>query len=270
MKAVKAEFPSRLKDVDAPDIQLFQSAESVDRAIELDALVTELAPTSFRNPMIVIVPTPGNSIDIVRSHSPTLVVPGKLYDWNIVCGIFSKLSPVTVEKVSFTSQTRSNLSTKQLDLFHVDKVPLIFKRIADLQYQDINIDSPIEKEIARFMDSGSFLGLLIGPTGCGKTHQLLQMAKKQFTIYMDAGDLSDAKFGDDSTKALSTDVASVCKSWSKANHNLDELRRLARAFVLSRLFLLKYLKEIPSELSPKDFLLHQILNAAVVDFSTTT
>jgi hypothetical protein len=81
-----------------------------------------------------------------------------------------------------------------LDRYQSSGIMHLTKSIPDLPLQDFHIDSPIEEEVGIFLRSGSLIGLLIGPTGCGKTHQLLQMAKKQFTIYMDAGDLSDAKF----------------------------------------------------------------------------
>jgi ABC-type cobalamin transport system ATPase subunit len=59
-------------------------------------------------------------------------------------------------------------------------------RLPDLRFQNVNIETKIQKSFTDFMDSNEFLGLLIGPTGCGKSHEMIRRAKMEFTIFIDA------------------------------------------------------------------------------------
>jgi hypothetical protein len=96
-------------------------------------------------------------------------------------------------------------------------------------------------------------------------NELIQVAKKEFTIYIDAKEYpATNEPRDHSLEAFNNQCAEITSGWSKRNENPLELKRIAYAFVLSRMIFLRYLKEKCLTITPKEFLLHQLFNSDAI------
>ncbi|EGF80071.1 hypothetical protein BATDEDRAFT_24804 [Batrachochytrium dendrobatidis JAM81] len=114
-----------------------------------------------------------------------------------------------------------------------------------MRFQDINFETDIQKRVDSFMDGNELVGLLIGPTGCGKTHEIINRAKKQFTIFIDARSYPALDDSDDASLfSLKESFESITSKWKKPNQDLPQLYDITYAFLLSRVLFLKYLKDI--------------------------
>ncbi|KAJ3129948.1 hypothetical protein HK098_007214 [Nowakowskiella sp. JEL0407] len=173
----------------------------------------------------------------------------------------------TFEEITqvFESDRLEKFTSKPLSLFQSEGDELKKGALPDLKYQSRNLQTDIQMEIERFIESNEFVGLLIGPTGCGKTHQLLHIGKTNFTIFIDAQAYPAAnETYDHSLNQLKSMCENVTKKWQSRNADLNAIRALAYAFILTRTLYLKYLREKYPSLTPMQFLLYQIFNGKML------
>jgi hypothetical protein len=150
-------------------------------------------------------------------------------------------------------------------LFQNNQWSLEMGRLPDLRFQNVNIDTKIHKSVTDFMNSTGFLGLLIGPTGCGKSHEMIRRAKMEFTIFIDAKWHKSSEPNDLSLAFLKQSFESITKTWGQKNQDLPQLQNIAYAFLLSRMLFLKYLKEKYPNITPTQFLIHQMFNSSAIN-----
>jgi hypothetical protein len=187
-------------------------------------------------------------------------------NWNDIANLFQSLEPIKQECVVYKTDRQANYESTSLYCFSKKERRLEKGNLADLKYQDITIQTTIESQVRSFLNGSDFLGLLIGPTGCGKTYQMLKIAKSSFTVLLDAQDSRGSNdMHDASLSTLKGLFESSVQSWDGGrNKDLQTLRRIAYAFVLSRMMFLKVLREIDPQLSPVLFLMHQLMNSRAV------
>jgi hypothetical protein len=186
------------------------------------------------------------------------------YSWEIISEYFHISNFKEIFETSIKIETDRNITfkTHPLRQFSTENLTLMKGSLPDLRFQDIHIATAIGQEVDAFMDRSSFLGLLIGPTGCGKSYEMISRAKKEFTVFIDAQDYSaSSDFADNSLKTLKQRFKIKAGCWKEKNENMAELQTLAYAFVLSRMFFLRFLKSKYPGLTPTQFLLHQMLNS---------
>jgi hypothetical protein len=182
--------------------------------------------------------------------------------WNYLSSLFTGISEIKETFHTVESDRQIKFNSKPLRLFHTDKIRLEIGNLPDLRFQDINLKTNIQKPVDEFMRGKDFLAVLIGPTGCGKTHELITRAKNEFTIFIDAQWNSTGNFcGDYSLNALKNMFENVTVDAKVRNENLPTLRTIAYAFILARMLFLKYLQEKYPKLTPTQFLIHQIINS---------
>lgn len=188
------------------------------------------------------------------------------YDWSYLATLFTGVSTFEETIQVIESDREVKFKSKRLVLFQNDQWCLEKGRLPDLRFQNTNIETKIQQPVTEFMDGNDFLGLLIGPTGCGKTHEMLNRAKSQFTVFVDAQSYpASGEPNDVSVSSIKQSFEFVTKTWKKRNQDLDQLRTIAYAFVLSRMLFLKYLKEKYPALTPAHFLIHQLFNSRAID-----
>ena len=187
------------------------------------------------------------------------------YNWSFFSNLFDIHLPLKETSTVVESDREVKFKSKPLVHFYNDEVSLERSRLPDLRFQSLNIETKIQDYVTHFMKGDDFLGLLIGPTGCGKTHEMLNRAKLDFTVFIDAK-LHQATNEpvDVSLTCLKQMFEAIVNTWGKKNQNLAELRRIAYAFVLSRILFLKYLKEKYTALTATQFLIHQVINSQVI------
>jgi len=187
------------------------------------------------------------------------------YNWSFFSNLFDIHLPLKETSTVVESDREVKFKSKPLVHFYNDEVSLERSRLPDLRFQSLNIETKIQDYVTHFMEGDDFLGLLIGPTGCGKTHEMLNRAKLDFTVFIDAK-LHQATNEpvDVSLTCLKQMFEAIVNTWGKKNQNLAELRRIAYAFVLSRMLFLKYLKEKYTALTATQFLIHQVINSQVI------
>ena len=88
--------------------------------------------------------------------------------------------------VQVESDQLTKFKSKPLTFYRNNEFCLQIGRLPDLRFQEFNIETKIHHSVTDYISSNEFLGLLIGPTGCGKTHEMLDIAKQQYTIFIDA------------------------------------------------------------------------------------
>ncbi|KAK5666563.1 hypothetical protein QVD99_006638 [Batrachochytrium dendrobatidis] len=81
--------------------------------------------------------------------------------------------------------SKQTIKSKELRIFYSNQWRLESGRLPDMRFQDINFETDIQKRVDSFMDGNELVGLLIGSTGSDKTHEIINRAKKQFTIFID-------------------------------------------------------------------------------------
>ena len=179
--------------------------------------------------------------------------------------LFSDTLPFNETSKIVETDREVKFKSKPMVLFQNDQWSLEMGRLPDLRFQNVNIETKIQKSVTDFMDSNEFLGLLIGPTGCGKSHEMIRRAKMEFTIFIDARSHQFSnKPIDVSTSKLQQSFTSITNTWSRRNQDLPLLQNIAYAFVLSRMLFLKYLKEKYPNITPTQFLIHQMFNSTVI------
>ena len=188
------------------------------------------------------------------------------FDWQTLSSIFnSEFKPFEKTYVTVASDRLVKFSSTTLDLYQSGLLKLEDGNLPRLRFQNFNIETPIQKSVEAFMVRTEILGVLIGPTGCGKTHELLNCAKKDFAIFIDAQSSTSVK-NDISLMNLMDDFYDITNEWGyNTNQDLSSLRRIAFAYVLSRMLFLKFLKEKYPSLSPTEFLIHQMFNSRVIN-----
>ena len=183
------------------------------------------------------------------------------YDWPYLSSLFKDVIPFEENLVTIISDRSVKFKSKPLKTFFNLKQKLEFCGIPDLRFQAFNIETCIRNDIQSFLSKSEYLGLLIGPTGCGKTHELLNIANNQFTVFIDAQEYLAVNTNDLSVFALKQSFNTITNSWIKANQDIECLRTIAYAFVLSRMLFLKYLRELQPDLTASQFLIHQLFNS---------
>ena len=241
-------------------------------------LLTELSITTDENPLIikssnqVTDPFYGNAgEESTRYITANEVLLAEIamnvdYDWNYLSGFFSGALPIQTSELIIESDRPCKFSSKTLLLYENKEWTLKKGRLPDLRFQNLNLDTKIKTRVSEFMDSNEFLGLLIGPTGCGKTHEMLSRAKTEFTIFIDGQSYPGTNEPFDlSLSSLKQSFESVTNTWKTRNENLPKLRTIGYAFALSRMLFLKFLKELYPTLTPTQFLIHQLFNSKCID-----
>jgi hypothetical protein len=179
--------------------------------------------------------------------------------------VFGTISTVQESTIVVKSDRRVKFESKPMVLFHNHGSRLDKGGLPDLRFQDFYMETRMQRDVNEFMKSGEYLGLLIGPNGCGKSHELLSRAKTRFTVYIDgqACPTSNEPY-DLSVSSLKRSFESITNTWRKRNEDLAQLRIVGYAFLLSRMLFLRFLKEKYPELTPKQFLMHQLLNSSAM------
>lgn len=199
------------------------------------------AGTSANHPLFITVPTDG-SYDFMY----------KLIQMN------SDEIELIIETVELLKADRSiDLCTRPLRCFSRSQRSL-FSLNQLIGLQPIDFPTEIHRQIQDFIDDkSSALAVLIGPTGCGKTHALMSVARSNFTMFIDAGVLSNFD-RDTSVVEFENMITRTTLEWRRPNQNLPECRRIALAFILARvLFFCALMKKIP-DITHFQFLVYQI------------
>ncbi|OAJ43390.1 hypothetical protein BDEG_26755 [Batrachochytrium dendrobatidis JEL423] len=189
------------------------------------------------------------------------------YDWSHLSSFFtSEFSDINENIQVVETDRQVKFKSKELRIFYSNQWRLEIGRLPNLQFQDVNFETDIQKCVNSFMDGNKFLGLLIGPTGCGKTHEIINRAKKQFTVFIDARSYPALDDSDDASLfSLKESFRSITSKWKKPNQDLPQLRTIAYAFLLSRVLFLKYLKQRYPNITPAQFLIHQLFNSRAIE-----
>ena len=103
------------------------------------------------------------------------------YDWEYFKNLFNDALTFTETSTIVESDREVKFKSKPMVLFQNYRWSLEMGRLPDLRFQNVNIDTKIHKSVTDFMNSTGFLGLLIGTTGCGKSHEMIRRAKMEFT-----------------------------------------------------------------------------------------
>ena len=181
--------------------------------------------------------------------------------------LFSKANSFKESTVKIESDRKAaKFHSNSLLLYYNDVWRLEKGRLPDLRFQNVSIETKIHSKVNEFMIGNDFLGLLLGPTGCGKSFELLNRSKMDFAIFLDAQLYPTYQEPHDASIAtLKHAFETVVKTWKERNEDLQRLRTIAYAFILSRMLFLKYLKRAYPDLTPTHFLIHQLLNSSVID-----
>ncbi|KAJ3336682.1 hypothetical protein HDU83_009279 [Entophlyctis luteolus] len=155
----------------------------------------------------------------------------------------------------------SPLQTRELAVVVVDGV----QQSLDLRLQSLNFATQAQQKVFGFLAMTSeSLATLIGPTGCGKTHTLITVAREYPTIFLDAGTAPSTSKSDKSVDAFKDKLHSFTRNWTEPNQDLDECRRISLAFVIARLILVIKLYQQHLDLSTFELLLYQMHNSHYV------
>ncbi|KAJ3268526.1 hypothetical protein HDV01_002673 [Terramyces sp. JEL0728] len=256
-------------------------ANEADSALDNGCLLSDLGTigTKSKKPLIIksrnyadedrirdrnIVFSKGDGMDVDIPNNVLIVSEaGKL--WKVVQQQIFNSVPDLEERVEEIKTDRllnrkMPFRSKPLRIF---KSARSEQDIVSLLYQDFHMETSIHDSMQKFLTSADFHGMLIGPTGCGKSYEMVNVAKKQFTVYIDCQSINN--FEDISVSKLKNRFNTITSQWKKPNENLPKLRKVAYAFVLSRILFLKYLIAKYPNLTPIQFLLHQKVHSGAIN-----
>ncbi|KAJ1512194.1 hypothetical protein HMI56_004383 [Coelomomyces lativittatus] len=263
--ACKLAIPSKLGTIDIDELTLHSIVNGVETNYNSWDPLTVLGENGRlgTNPLII-----QSKNDAGQGIVKGLIVENEMevdYEWSYLSNLFIKVSTFTETSKVVESDREVKFKSKSLVLFQNDQWSLERGRLPDLRFQSVNIETKIQRRVTEFMDGNDFLGLLIGPTGCGKTHEMLNRAKSQFTVFIDAQSYPASNEPNDvSVSSLKQLFEAITNTWKKRNQDLAKLRCIAYAFVLSRMLFLKYLKEKYTSLTPTQFLILQLFNSRAI------
>lgn len=187
------------------------------------------------------------------------------YTWDYLRTLFSGVKGFEETTVVIESDREVKFSSKSL-LLYQNNLKLEVGRLPNLRFQNVIIQTNIHTQVQEFMKGNEFLGLLLGPTGCGKSFELLNRAKMEFTVFLDAQQyMASSEIFDTSLSFLKQSFDAVVHTWKRKNENLQALRTIAYAFILSRMLFLKFLKEAYADLSPTQFVIYQLFNSFAIE-----
>ncbi|KAJ8330828.1 hypothetical protein O5D80_000854 [Batrachochytrium dendrobatidis] len=252
--AVKQALPSKLGTIDLDELTLHFVLDGVEMTYNSWNSITAIGNngTTGLNPLVI--------------KSKSDVNMDINYDWSHLSSFFTREFSDINETIQVVETDRQvKFKSKELRLFYSDQWRLESGRLPDMRFQDINFETDIQKRVDSFMGGNELVGLLIGPTGCGKTHEIINRAKKQFTIFIDARSYPALDDSDDASLfSLKESFESITSKWKKPNQSLPQLYDITYAFLLSRVLFLKYLKEKYPNITPAQFLIHQLFNSRAI------
>jgi hypothetical protein len=180
--------------------------------------------------------------------------------------LFSNVGDYQETIQTYQSDRSFNFTSRELRGFSRNGIMLIQGRLPFLKFQSVHVTTKVQQSIEKFLTGTKFLALLLGPTGCGKTHYLLRLAQSEFTIWIDAQEfIGEGGVFDESLLALKIAFDQIAGNWKTPNENLFLLREVALAFMVSRMLFLKHLKRIIPGLTPTQFLMHQIFDSKSIN-----
>jgi hypothetical protein len=236
IEAYKYAVAPRFDNTPGDEITLHQVVDGVESVALLpDIPLTEIhGGQSARDPLIIKTLNSNNPTNLIVVPRQSILDAGKKYDWEYLSSLFGPIEEFKeVKKHYYTDRDIKFRTKKPLTSYEHRVVNLLKENLPDLKYQTFtHLKTTIQSQVDDFMTSNiQFLGLLIGPTGCGKTHQMIHLANNNFTIFINAQELRGSNEPMDSTLTrLKENFEKVTNSWKRKNQDLPELRRIAYAF----------------------------------------
>ena len=238
----------------------FANVDETDTTLDTGCSLSSLGSLGSNSKMPLLIIN-----NAVKGNHYLIVEKAIIIDWNYLSNLFINVSTFEETSIVVESDRLVNFKSRPMALFKNNKWCLKKGHLPDLRFQNNNIKTKIQLSVNYFLNGNDFLGTLIGPTGCGKSHEMLNRAKSQFTIFIDAQSYpASSEPNDVSLSALKQSFEFVTNSWNNRNQDLDKLRTIAYKFVLSRMLFLKHLKEMYPGLTPTQFLIHQFFNSHAI------
>jgi hypothetical protein len=171
----------------------------------------------------------------------------------------TKIEPIYEDYRVFQLDRAVNLSSKKLYVLDTTA------SLPDLRLQDINIETEVQRQVSEFLSNKYAVAVLLGPTGCGKTHILFQLARHRFIIFIDATQFTAIQSGDLSVEYYKLKMKEEANQWTQPNQYWEKCYHLTQAFVLARVMFFYILKERFPDLNPFQFLIYQLMQTSHIE-----